>query len=214
MQTQPSCIWLCEECDAAILRQTLKPGEKAYCPNCQHIVAKKSRYSLHVPLALAVTGLVLLPPSCLLPLIHMQMLTNVNDHSIVSGISHFMSQGMWIPAILITLCAVISPLIYLSLNTILLSCVTLGIRHNYLIKMLLLLQNIRRWGMLEVYLIGVFTAIIKFSSFAKIYPGIGLLILTGLILCQTAISLIIKPQMLWEQLDNTLSKNDGDDSET
>lgn len=201
MQVQQSRVWLCEECDAVIPKQTLQPGEKAYCPNCHHKIAEKSRYSLHVPLAFSITGLLLLVPACFLPLIHMQMLARVTDHSIVSGVADFIHQGMWIPAVLISAGAIISPLIYLVISTILLASILQGSYNPRLRNMLLTFKHIRYWGMLEVYLLGIFITIIKLGDVARIYPGLGLVTLAGLIICQAMITLTVKPHLLWRHLE-------------
>jgi len=201
LEEMPDKIWLCEECDAILPKQHLSPGDKVFCPNCKKKITEQSRYPLQVPLAFAITGLLLLIPACTLPLIKMQFLSSTTNHSIVSGILDFIQQGMWVPAILILFGTIISPFIYLVLSTFILSCMTLNIYHRYLITLLRLFDRIKRWGMLEVYLLGIFIAIIKLSDIAKVYLGFGLIILAGLIFCQAAISLTAKSQILWDRLD-------------
>jgi len=196
-------VWLCEECDTVMPKQPLHPGERVYCPNCKHNIAEKSRYSFHVPLALSITGLLLLLPACLLPLIHMEVFADVTNHSIISGIADFLQQGTWLPAILIFLGTVVIPFIYLFLNTFILISLISGKSRDYLIKTIKLFTHIKYWGMLEVYLLGIFISIIKLGDVAKVYPGLGLVALIGLILCQTLITLIVKPSMLWNALSTT-----------
>ena len=194
-------IWLCSECDLVIPKKTLVRGERAYCPHCRNKVAECSRYPGSVPLALAIAGLLLLLPACTLPLLRMQFLAKSTTHSIVSVITAFLEQSMWFPALLISISAVIIPFVYLSAAAFLLLSVKYKKSFVYTTNILYIFQCIKEWRMLEVYLMGIFIAMIKLNDIAHVRPDIGLVILAGLTLCQLFIAWTLKPYTLWQQIE-------------
>lgn len=197
----PENLWLCKICDLLIPRQPLSAGERVLCPECHHKVAEKNYCPLLVGLALAFTGLLLVIPGCLLPLIHMKIFSIVTDHSIVTGITSFARQGMWIPAILIFMGIIFIPLLYFTLTITLLSFITLNRYYAWLTVILRLQQQIRNWSMLEIYLLGIIIAMVKLGDFGKVYPDLGFFVFIGLFVCQSLLVLSIRPYVLWEKLE-------------
>jgi len=201
IQPHPDNIWLCRVCDTVIAKQPLSTGEKAFCPECRHKLAEKNGCSLWIVLIIACIGLLLIIPASVLPLMHMRLFSVATDHSIISGITSFVQQGMWIPAVLISLGIIGIPSLYFILMIILLSFMVLNSYHTWLMKLLHLLQCIRNQSMLEIYLSGLIIAMVKLNGIGSVYPGFGLIIFIGLIIFQLLSLLLITPYTLWEKLE-------------
>jgi paraquat-inducible protein A len=60
-----------------------------------------------------------------------------------------------------------------------------------------LLQMLRPWGMVEVFLLGVLVAIVKLGSMAQVIPGAALWAFVGLTVLLTVV-MSFNPRAFWE----------------
>lgn len=202
MAIEPLNVWLCQECDTIINKKLLVPYEKIHCPNCNYTIVENSCYSLKIPLAIAITGLLLLITTCFLPMIHMKMYVNITEYNVISGLYSFIKQSQWIPASLIFFGVILSPFIYFLFCTIILIFLIKGIEKKLLINMIHIFSHIRVLCMLDVYLLSIFISIIKLKDIATVLPDYGLIVLIILIICQLIILFTVKPYILWNALEN------------
>ncbi|MNT72506.1 Paraquat-inducible protein A [compost metagenome] len=71
-----------------------------------------------------------------------------------------------------------------------------------------MMQSLRPWGMIEVFLLGVLVAIVKLSSMATVVPGPALWAFVALTVTLTAV-LSFNPGAFWEM---TFRKADEEDA--
>ena len=190
-------LWLCGECDAVVPARVLRPGELALCPVCRGRIARCSRYHLTIPLALAIAALLLIIPACTLPLMEMHVLSGVTHHSVVSGIRAFIARGTPVPALLIAMAVIIVPLTHLFTVIVSLIMILRRVYPGLTIRLIRVFEILHLWCMPEVYLLGIFIAIVKLDDVAQVEPDTGLVVFIAFVLCHALTAFTIQPRTLW-----------------
>jgi paraquat-inducible protein A len=75
-----------------------------------------------------------------------------------------------------------------------------------------LMQALRPWGMIEVFLLGVLVALVKLSSMASVLPGPALWAFVALTLLLTAV-LAFDPRGFWEMAEHKLDSTPAADAD-
>ena len=114
-------------------------------------------------------------------------------------------QALWaghmrLVAIMVLGSSVLFPLIELLAFLYVLVAVRMGRRPPHFNQMLRLIQFVRPWGMIEVFMLGVLITILKMVSIAQVIPGIGLFAF-GALTVMLAVIAAFDPGMLWEVCD-------------
>lgn len=188
----------CPECDLLLNQMQVAPGTKAYCPRCGCLLHRPRPRSIERTLALSVTGLILVIPANLLPMLGIRLFGNSHDGTLWSGAAALMDEGMWSVAILVLLSSVFLPIINLCLAFLIslhLYLNKLNKVNAYLAYWLRWFQHFNEWAMLEVYALSIIVACVKLSSMAQIRFGFGL---------YSFIALLIVNAMLANEMDYRL----------
>ncbi|WP_029686782.1 membrane integrity lipid transport subunit YebS [Tatumella saanichensis] len=185
----------CPQCDLVFSLTALKTHESAYCPRCMAKIRSANSWSLTRLVTLAVTMLILMPCAFSWPLMSIQLLGMNIDASLLGGISQMISSDDVLTAAMVTFCAIGAPvtlalmLIYLLLGN------WLGMN---LRPVLLALEKIKEWVMLDIYLVGIAVAGIKVQDYAALTPGYGLVAMIALSLVSVLTLIHLNPQSLWQ----------------
>ena len=63
-----------------------------------------------------------------------------------------------------------------------------------------LMETVRPWAMMEVYMLGVLVALVKLADFATVIPDLALYSFAALIIVTAASSAALDPRIVWESL--------------
>ncbi len=148
--------------------------------------------------AMAITMLLLMPFAWSEPLMSIHLLGVRIDANVLQGIWQMTRQGDPLTAGMVPFCTVgapltlaLSPLLYLCFGNI------LGMN---LRPVLLMLEKLKEWVMLDIYLVGVAVASIKVQDYAFLQPGIGLFAFICLLTLLSILTLIhLNVEQLWER---------------
>ncbi len=186
----------CSECDYLFSIPDLKKTQTAHCPRCNAKVEKGRVCALPRLIIIAISILLLMPFAYTEPLISIRLLGTRIDASLWEGIWQMSSQGSPLTASMVAFCTIGAPLtlagsiLYLHF----------GSRWGMNLKpVLLMLDRLKDWVMLDIYLVGMAVASIKVKEYADIDVGVALvayLMMTVLVII-TQINLNI--EQLWEE---------------
>jgi paraquat-inducible protein A len=114
-------------------------------------------------------------------------------------------QALWaghmrLVAIMVLGSSILFPLIELLAVLYVLVPARMGRRPPHFNQMLRLIQFVRPWGMIEVFMLGVLVTIVKMVSIAQVVPGTGLFAF-GALTVMLAVVAAFDPGMLWEVCD-------------
>jgi len=186
----------CPQCDILFSLPVVKASQSAYCPRCDAKIRDGRDWSLTRLAAMAITMMLLMPFAWSEPLLRLHLLGVRIDANLLQGIWQMTDQGDPIPAAMVLFCSVAAPLVlviaiaYLWLGNI------LGMN---LRPVLLMLEKLKEWVMLDIYLVGVGVASIKVQDYAFLQPGVGLVAFVSLVLLSILTLIHLNVEQLWDR---------------
>ena len=190
----------CPDCDLLHRRAPLPPRSVAVCSRCGAMLYRSSNGSMDLTLALAITGLVLFVMANVYPFLSLALEGQVRETVLLTGVMELYQQDMRLVAILVLCTGIVFPLFVLSGLIYLLAPLKLNFRMFGAIYMLRLVQKLRPWGMMEVFLLGIVVSMVKLLAMADVAPGLGFYAFLVLVFILTAITAIFHPEDVWERL--------------
>ncbi|MDD5229428.1 MAG: paraquat-inducible protein A [Methylococcales bacterium] len=191
----------CPECDLLLRGGSPVVGEKEHCPRCHCLLHRPRANSITRTLALSLTGLFLLFPANLLPIVGIKVLGNSNDGTLLSGAVTLFNEGMWGVAILVFLSSILFPLLSIVLSLLISGHLYFNHKNHRLSLWLRTLQHIEEWAMLEVYLLGIIVACVKLSSMAELKFGLGLAAFILLLLVSVTLASNFDSTLFWQRIE-------------
>nr|WP_319536950.1 paraquat-inducible protein A [uncultured Vibrio sp.] len=183
----PNRVRLCQGCELPVDIVALPKGKHAYCPRCGTQLYRSGQHSLSGNLAIAVTCILLFIPSHFFNFISIRLFGVMIPATLPSGMITLMEEGFVLLSLLILFCSSLAPL------TVCVSVVTahLSIYNRWFYGLrvsLWLIQHLKHWVMLDVFLVSIAVSCFKLQDYSDIFVGPGLI---GLALLQIFTVLLV-----------------------
>lgn len=196
MKEVPDTV-VCPGCDAVYARAPLHPREVATCPRCgteldRHPGAQQRRI-----LPLTVASLIMFAIANLFPIVEIELRGLRSQTTLTGAVIALLGEGMSPVALLVLATTILFPLMQLCILAYLLVPLAREHRPAGFALLVRVMQSLRPWGMIEVFLLGVLVAIVKLSSMATVVPGPALWAFVVLTVMLTAV-LSFNPGAFWE----------------
>jgi len=193
-------ITACHECDLLLREKNIIRQWKTCCPRCGAVLRISCVNSMERTLALSITGLLLVIPANILPILTLELLGQSNTNTMINGIYQMAMGGYWWMSILVCFCSILAPIIKL----LMLSFVSAGSLYGWppsgIAKALKVYQNLDEWGMFDVYMLGILISFIKMKDMGTLIPGFGLATFVALLLVATVSSTVFDKGLVWARL--------------
>jgi len=194
---QSDDLVVCPDCDLLQRRVSLEPPARAYCCRCHAELYRVADVGLDVQLALSLAGLMVFVIANAFPLVSLDASGTRAMTTLFGSVLALWAQGMAPVAVLVFATAILIP----ALELLLMCYLLLPLRYRRapagFSPLLRLLQCVKPWCMIEVFLIGVLVALVKLENNARVAPGIGLWSLAALIVLLALNAGFFDPQGLW-----------------
>ena len=191
----------CQECDLLQREIALPPGEVVLCVRCGAELYRSAHSTVDKPLAFLLTSAVVLIVANVYPIIGLTM-QGTSSATTLFGAAHALwNQGMAPIALLVFLTTFLAPAVELTIMGYLLLSLKFGRRPAGMVPLMRILQYVKPWGMVEVFILGVIVALVKLTHHGTVIPDMALwafAILT-LLLAATASSFDIRD--VWSRVD-------------
>ncbi|WP_423840459.1 paraquat-inducible protein A [Vibrio mytili] len=186
-ETETRGVRLCQGCELAVDVVELPSGKHAYCPRCGTQLYRGGSPSLSGNLAIAITCLLLFIPSHFFDFISIRLVGVMIPATLPDGMLTLMDEGYVLLALLIMFCSSLAPL------TVCVSVVTAHLSMHLrwfrgLKTSLWLIQHLKHWVMLDVFLVSIAVSCFKLQDYSDIFVGPGLF---GLVLLQIFTVLLV-----------------------
>jgi paraquat-inducible protein A len=189
----------CPHCDALHRRPVLRRGEKALCGRCGSVLLRRHRLAPGQMLALAVTALVLFVIANAFPIVDLRVQGLRNSATLWGSVMALWGEGRQLVAVLVCATTQVFPLLdLLCMLALLGAAARRGPRPRWFAPLLRFLQELRPWGMVEVFMLGVVVSLVKLSGMARILPGTALWAF-ALLTIAMAFVLSFHPRQLWHE---------------
>jgi len=186
----------CPQCDTLFALPVMKSHQSAWCPCCDAKIRDGRDWSLTRLAAMAVTMLLLMPFAWSEPLLRFYLLGVRIDANLLMGIWQMTAQGDPLTAAMVLFCTVGAPLILVASIAYLWFGNILGMN---LRPVLLMLERLKEWVMLDIYLVGIGVASIKVQDYAYLQAGMGLFAFIALVLLSILTLIHLNVEQLWER---------------
>jgi len=187
----------CPECDLLQSDSAVPRPRKARCARCGATLYQRHEQGLNRSLALTTAALVLLALANAFPVLSLELQGERTDATLAGAVAALWSQNMQLVAALVLFTAIIMPLAELAALAWLLVPLRFGVRAPRFGAVFRLLQFAKRWGMVEVLVLGTIVSFVKLGHLASVQAGIALWSFAALMLVMAAIEANFDPGELW-----------------
>jgi len=190
----------CSECDLLIERITLVENQQAHCPRCNSLLYQGRANHINKTLLVSASGLAMVFPAYFLPMMNMSALGISNSASVISSIPPMMNSSFWVAGMGLLLFAVIFPIMILAITFWIAIHLKLDRFPNYLSNLQKLYQRLVRWGMPEVYVLGLLVSFVKLLDDFTVELGSGMISFILLMFCSIMVTTTVSRNYFWERL--------------
>jgi paraquat-inducible protein A len=185
----------CETCGAIMRLPPEDSGQVSHCLRCGSRLRRYRADSRSKTTAFALAALILYVPANIYPMLTMQSLGQETENTVWGGVMTLYRDGTWFVATVVFLASIVIPVLKL-LGLFFLA----GAGHRWPRESIRVYKTIRwlgPWAMLDVFLLAVAVALVKFGTFGAITPGPGVTAFTGVVVLTLLASSCYDPRTLW-----------------
>ena len=201
-------ILVCGECHELNRQEDQeRAGQTQLCTRCgAHLHARKPD-SLRRTWALLLTAMLMYIPANVLPIMTVYSLGKGQPDTIMSGVIELINYGMLPIAIVVFVASILVPTFKLVGIALLLFSVQrkqpLSARQRSL--MYRFIEWIGRWSMLDIFVITILVALVKFGNLASIEAGFGAVAFCSVVVLTMLAAVAFDPRLIWDntQTDQT-----------
>jgi paraquat-inducible protein A len=189
-------LCLCHSCGLAC-DLTDNPHQ---CPRCGDALHPRKANSLARTWAYMLAALVFYIPANVLPVMNTVMLGSGADSTIIGGVLEFWEHGAWDIALIIFIASIAVPGIKFVALTLLLVTAQRGSlwARQQRSKLYRFVEVIGYWSMLDVIVVALVAALVKFQALGDIEPRPGILFFGLVVVCTMLSAMSFDPRLLWE----------------
>ena len=198
----------CEICELLVAVPP-EGGARLECPRCHATLHVRRPDSLHRTTALVIAGFILYVPANLYPVMTIELLGRPDPNTIFTGVQELFQSGMWEIGLLVFTASILVPLMKL----VGLSYLLIGVYRarrgampaNKLrrerTRLFRAIEFVGRWSMLDMFLLSMLVALVRFGAIASIDPGIGATSFALVVVITMFAAASFDPRLIWDDLE-------------
>jgi paraquat-inducible protein A len=190
----------CHECDLLQREVHLPRGGVAHCARCGAELYRSHPKSFDRTLALTFGAIVLFVIANAYPIVGLKLQGQVIQTTLYHTVSHLYDEDMKSVAALVFATTILMPALELLAMTYLLLPLRLGWKPPHFAIVFRILQAVRPWVMVEVFMLGVLVSLVKLAHLAGVVPGIALWSFGTLMFVMAGIAAVFDPRELWTRM--------------
>ena len=183
-------------------------GRHLACARCGSTLHGRKPDSINRTWALLIAAVILYIPANLLPVMHTRTLLGAEEDTIMSGVVLFWTTGSKALAIIIFIASVVVPM--LKLATLALLAATAQRRSHWRpeqrTRLYRMVEFIGRWSMLDIFVVTLTVALVRFDALAVITAGPGALAFGAVVVLTMLASMSFDPRLIWDPIDEQAAR--------
>jgi paraquat-inducible protein A len=187
-------------CGACGLVNHAAKGRRQRCLRCGAALHRRRPDSVMRTWSLLGAAALLYIPANLLPVTYSRTLISSQDDTIISGVMYFWANGSKALAVLIFTASIVVPVLKLAVLALLAWTSQRRSRWRPLqrTKLYRLVEFVGRWSMLDIFVITLTVALVRFQSLAVITAGPGALAFCAVVVLTMLATLQFDPRLIWD----------------
>jgi paraquat-inducible protein A len=172
----------------------------ARCLRCGFRLHIRKPNSIARTWALGLAAAVLYVPANAYPVLTVIQLGAGEPSTILGGVRELLSGGQWPLAALVFLASIMVPVLKLFGLTVLLITTQTGRRFRLRDRTRLyrIVDVIGRWSMIDIFMISLLVALVRFGSVVTINPGFGAIAFAGVVILTMFAARTFDPRLIWD----------------
>lgn len=172
----------------------------AHCERCDAPLHHRKPNGVARAWALVSTAIILYFPANLYPVMKMNFAGNKQGATILEGVKELLFGGMWPLALLVFFASVTVPMLKLGgLGFLLVSVQRRSKwRPRERTKIYRIVDAIGRWSMLDIFVLAILVALVRFGSLATITPGTGAISFAAVVVTTMIAAESFDPRQIWD----------------
>ena len=187
----------CEQCDAVFQKLSLAHGEIARCARCDAEMDRNAGGRRNHLLPLTIASLIMFLIANAFPIVEMELQGLRSETTLIGAVLSLSMEGVSLVALLVLATTILFPFMQMLILFYLLVPSPNPDERPGFSLLIRVMQTLRPWGMVEVFMLGVLVALIKLSNMATIIPGIALWAFCLLTIMLTVV-VSFNPRYLWQ----------------
>jgi paraquat-inducible protein A len=194
----------CESCglvSANLLPESESAALAQHCPRCGHVLRETKPLSLQRTWACVVAAAVLYVPANALPIMTTVSAPDREEHTLLGGIHELWIGGSWGLSVIVFIASIAVPVLKIGVLGLLAATVRLAPRWRRLerAKLYRLIEAVGHWSMLDVYVVLLLAATVRFGPLANVRPGPGLLCFAAVVVLTMLATISFDPRLIWKE---------------
>ena len=197
---------LCHSCDKLLrdLSSETEGHKHAHliCPRCSADVHERIPHSIARTWAYTVAASILFIPANTFSILTSTRFGQGEPSTIMSGVMHLLHDGMYGIALLIFVASIVVPATKLLGLLYLLLSIQLGWKSSPLQRTVAFrfIEFIGRWSMLDIFVISILVAVVKFERLATISAGFGATAFGAVVVLTMLAAHSFDPRLIWDKM--------------
>ena len=191
----------CDIC-RQVVRMPQTPVRQLGCPRCGGTIHSRISHSISRTWALLLASMILYIPANVYPVMRNTYLGAESDNTILSGVVLFLKEGDWVLALVIFTASILVPLLkmvsllYLLLNVHKIPHAGKARQQTRLYR---ITELVGRWSMVDVFVIGILTALVQMGIISTVEPGIGAMAFGAVVVLTMLAAISFDPRLIWDR---------------
>lgn len=178
--------------------------DDAACPRCGAALHRRKRDSIRRTWALLLAAFLLYVPANVLPIMRTVSLGDTDDNTIISGVVELWMKGSPSLAVIVFTASIVVPMMkFLVLGTLLISTQR---RSDWALpqraQLFRVVEFIGYWSMLDVFVVALLTALVRFGFFSQVEPLPGVVFFGLTVILTMFASMSFDPRLMWDAPDD------------
>ncbi|MFT5132749.1 MAG: paraquat-inducible protein A [Gammaproteobacteria bacterium] len=172
------------------------------CPRCTTPLHHRKHNSLEATWALLLAAVILIIPANLYPVMTVIRFGQGEPNTILSGILHLVEEGMWGLGLIVFVASIVVPVMKL----IVLSFLLISVHKKSIWRpkdrtfLYRITEVVGAWSMVDIFLVGLLSALVSLDALSTIRPGIGATYFAGVVVITMFAAHKFDPRLIWDNV--------------
>lgn len=172
------------------------------CLRCNTPLHHRVKDSVQTTWALLFTAVILLIPANLYPVMTVIRFGQGEPNTILSGVVHLIEGGMWGLALIVFVASIVVP--FMKLITLAFLLISVQKKSLWRPRDRTLLYRITEvvgaWSMVDIFLVGLLSALVSLDALSTIRPGIGAIFFAGAVVVTMFAAQSFDSRLIWDNV--------------
>lgn len=175
-------------------------GAELRCGRCHARLHRRKPASVTRTWALLLAAMILYVPANVLPMMRTGSLFSDESNTILSGVIVLWHAGSWDLAVIVFIASILVPLLKFTALLILLISVQRGTAWHRAgrARLFRMIEEIGQWSMLDVFVVTILVALVRFRPLALVEPGPAVLYFGLVVVLTMLASRSFDPRLVWD----------------